>query len=120
MKTKRFLTIVSFTLLLLLLFLVDVKADEEDWRRTGDRSSTNHSVSIAVFIAESDLHIYSVNEWTQVNIQVLDANNTTLYWDEIYLPAEEKITIPLGDIPDGAYQVVLIKYGIPLVWYLIK
>ncbi|MDR0748340.1 MAG: DUF3244 domain-containing protein [Tannerellaceae bacterium] len=120
MKTKRFLTITSFTLLLLLLFLIDVKADRGVWHRTGDRSSANPSVSISVSIAESDLHIYSINEWSQVSIQVLDTNNTTLYGDEIYLPAKEEITIPLGDIPDGTYQVVLTKYNIPLVWYLTK
>jgi hypothetical protein len=51
---------------------------------------------------------------------VLDASNTTVYGGEIYLPAGEEITIPVGDIPDGVYQVILTKYDIPIVWYLTK
>jgi hypothetical protein len=120
MKTKRLLTILSFTLLLPVLFLTDVKANKNNWRRTGTRSGGNYSVSIFVSLEKSDLHIYSVNEWNQVSIQALDASNTTLYWGEIYLPAGEEITIPVGDIPDGVYQVILTKYNIPFVWSLTK
>jgi hypothetical protein len=115
MKTKRFLTILSFTLLLLVLFRIDVKADEADWRLRDKRS-----ISIFVFIEENSLRISSIKEWNQVSIQVLDVSNTTVYGGEIYLSAREEITIPIGDIPDGVYQVILTKYDIPIVWYLTK
>jgi hypothetical protein len=120
MKTKRFLPILSFTLLLFVLFHIDVKADEATWRQTDNRSSGNSSVSIFVFIEENSLRISSINEWDQVSIQVLDESNATVYEGVIYLPEGEEITIPIGEIPDGMYQVILTKYNIPIAWYLIK
>lgn len=112
---KRSITILFFTTISIVLFSINVKANEESWDPEGDRS-----ISLFLSIDENELHIYSEKQWDNIDIQVQDSNGTIIYINRINIPAEEELAIPLLDIPESNYQVTLTKDNKPITWYLTK
>ena len=78
------------------------------------------SVTLFLTIEKNNLHIYSDKQWDNIDIQIIDPNGRTIYIDMISIPAEKEQIIPLSDIPNGYYQVILTKNNKPISWYLTK
>lgn len=115
MMMKKFMTILFFTILSIVLFSMKVNADKIIWDQKSDRS-----IALFLSIEGSDLHIYSDKQWDNIGIQMIDPNGRTIYVDVIIIPAEEELIIPLSDISKGDYQVILTKNNQPVTWYLTK
>lgn len=116
MKMKKFITILLATIVSVAFFSIDAKAEKEHiWHDKKDRS-----ISLYINIEGNDLYIHSDKQYNHINIQVVDANGIIIYADLINIPAEESLVIPLSDLPEGNYQVILTKDNQPVVWYLNK
>ena len=111
MTTKTLLTVCFFFLLL----ITKIDAHEATWD-----SMDRRSVTLFLTIEKNNLHIYSDKQWDNIDIQIIDPNGRTIYIDMISIPAEKEQIIPLSDIPNGYYQVILTKNNKPISWYLTK
>lgn len=116
MKMRKFITMLLVAIVPVAFFSIEAKADtEHKWL-----DKDNRSVSLYINIEENDLYIHSDKQHDQVNLQVVDANGLTIYADLINIPAEETLIIPLFDLPEGDYQVILSKNNQPVIWYITK
>lgn len=112
---KKLITILSFLIIVTTCISVKVKADEATWRPEDKRS-----ISLFVSMEENELHIYSDNQWDNVSIQMLDVNGIVFYLDHTAIGGGEATVIPLPDLPEGNYQVILTRNNQPISWYLTK
>ncbi len=116
MKMKKFLTVLLVTIVSVVFFSAETKADiEKSWLEIKERS-----ISLYINVEGNGLCIHSDKQYDHVNIQVVDANGMTIYVDLINIPANEALVIPLPYLPEGNFQVVLSKNNQPIVWYLTK
>lgn len=117
MKKRKFITILLVAIVSVAFFSIEAKADKNknEWP-----DKDNRSISLYINIEGNDLYIHSDKQYNHVNIQVVDANGITIYTDLINIPAEESLVIPMLDLPEGNYQVILTKDNQPIVWYLNK
>ena len=95
--------------------MTKANADEANWAPEEDRS-----ISITLSIEGNDLLIYSDKQWDNIGIQMIDPSGTIIYVNMINIQAEQELTIPLSDLPQGNYQVMLTKDNQPITWYLTK
>lgn len=115
MVIKKFIAVFLTTISFFLFPSINVNAEEGEWNEVEERS-----ISLFLSIEKNELHIHSDKHWDNISIQMIDSNGRTIYIDVITIPAEEELTIPLSDIPQGNYQVVLTKDNQPVIWYLSK
>lgn len=112
---KRSIAILFITISFFLAPFIKGNADESSWHKVDPRS-----ISLFLSIKENNLHIYSDKQWNNINIQIIDLDDRTIYVDVITIPAEDELIIPLSYLPEGTYQVVLTKDNQPVIWYLTK
>lgn len=112
---KKCITILFITISFILAPFTKVHADEKKWDPKEGRS-----ISLFLSIEENDLHIYSLKQWDEIGIQMIDPNGKTIFVDVITIPAKEELVIPLSYMPEGNYQVILTKDNQSVNWYLTK
>lgn len=114
---RKFITMLLVAIVSFAFFPIEAKADKNknEWV-----DKNNRSISLYINIEGNNLYIHSNKQYDHVNIQVVDANGILIYADLINIPAEESLVIPLSDLPEGNYQVILTKDNQPVVWYLNK
>lgn len=114
---RKFITMLLVAIVSFAFFPIEAKADKNknEWV-----DKNNRSISLYINIEGNNLYIHSDKQYDHVNIQVVDANGILIYADLINIPAEESLVIPLSDLPEGNYQVILTKDNQPVVWYLNK
>lgn len=112
---KKLIAILSFFTIFAVFFSIETKGKEDIWNSNGARC-----LSLFVTLEENELHIYSDTQWDNVSIQMLDANGTVFYLDHTTIRGGEATVIPLPDLPEGNYQVILTRNNQPISWYLTK
>lgn len=112
---KKLIAVLSILTTLITLVSTETRANEEKWKPDEGRS-----VSLFVFIADNTLHICSDNQWDNVTIQIQDLNEIIFYFDNLTIQGAAETIIPLPDLPEGNYQVILTRNNQPISWYLTK